>query len=216
MICLPSNLPLLRVGDHETSDYQPQWLIEVLRQAACGAGHPHWQHHTDITSAVFTWLERSHPGAVVTLDELFDRLATALRETGYPTVADRLAVTSPPLAVHLPELARDGFGELTFFTKLEKRLQPLATGVVRTLVCTGLAEAALLLSPPAVLGKRRKPARSPREIGHDITGFIHQRCSQLSPAQVPTIWFPGIDPPETAAVVPIGSAEAPLTQPLAC
>jgi hypothetical protein len=205
----------LRIGDHETADYQPAWLVEVLQQAALGAGYPDWQHQHDITAAVFTWLERSHPGAMVTLDELFQKLTTALRQTGYPRVAAQLELTAPPLAIHLPELARDCFGELAFFARLEKRLQPLTTGTVRTLVCTGLAEAALLLSPSVIAGKRRRSGRDPLTIGGEIRDFIRHRSLGHTTATAPAIWFPGIDPPEQAPAIS-GLPDNPMAQPLAC
>lgn len=193
MICLPHHLPLLRIGEHETADYEPEWLEQVLREAAQGAGCPHWAHQRDMAEAVFDWLKRSHVGAVVTLNDLFERLAGALRQTGYPRLAEQLNLTAPPLALHLPEVAADCFGELAFYTRLERRLQPLRTGAVSTLVCSGLAEVALQLAPPPASRRRRKALRTPLMIGCEIRDFIRGRAGLLSGGRAARVWFPGID-----------------------
>jgi len=199
VICLPHHLPLLRIGDHETADYEPGWLEEVLREAAHGAGYPHWNHQSDMAEAVFDWLKRSHVGAVVTLNDLFERLAGALRQTGFPRLAEQLDLTAPPLALHLPEVAADCFGELAFYTRLERRLQPLRTGAVSTLICSGLAEVALQLAPPPAPRRRRQPLRTPLLIGCEIREFIRQRAGRLSSGRAARVWFPGIDPEPAAA-----------------
>lgn len=194
MICLPDHLPLLRIGDHETADYEPRWLEEVLREAAQGAGCPHWDHQRDMVEAVFDWLKRSHVGAVVTLNDLFERLAGALRQTGFPRLAEQLDLTAPPLALHLPEVAADCFGELAFYTRLERRLQPLRTGAVSTLICSGLAEVALQLAPPPTSRRRRRALRTPLMVGCEIRDFIRQRADQMAVGRTPRVWFSGIDP----------------------
>ncbi len=124
MICLPSQLPLLRFGNFEVVQYDSRWLEDSIIAAAERAGHDDWWIAADIAKGIIEYLRQRFPANTITVEELYEKISRALAVLGWEDVAKELEVEPPPLRISLAEIAQeagDGF-ELAFFRLLRERL----------------------------------------------------------------------------------------------
>ena len=117
MVCQPNLLPLLKFGDYEVVSYEARWLSDEITKAANKAGHQDWFFAPDITRAVIEYLKNRFPKNTITVEELFNKIETALAFMGCEDIARTLEIGPPPVRISLMDIAIDagsGF-ELEFF-----------------------------------------------------------------------------------------------------
>ncbi|MGI9239217.1 MAG: hypothetical protein ACR2RV_00360, partial [Verrucomicrobiales bacterium] len=140
MICLPSQLPLLRFGNFEVVQYDARWLEDSIMAAAERAGHEDWWIATDIAKGIIEYLRQRYPSNTISVEELYEKISRALDVLGWDDVAAELQVGPPPLRISLAEIAKeagDGF-ELAFFQLLRERLAETCVTGAQQVQCYGL------------------------------------------------------------------------------
>ena len=138
MICLPSNLPLVRFSDGQIMPFERGWLAGTLARAAERAGYKKWWLALHVTESVTNYLEQDFDESVVTVNRLEKAVQSVLQVIGYADVAGHFCAVPPPARISLAELARAaGYGyELAFFDLLRSRLrEALDAKVERLEIC---------------------------------------------------------------------------------
>lgn len=128
MIALPSQLPLLRIGQFETTALEPYWIETSIRDAATAAGSDDWWPASDIARSLMIYLRDRFAGTAITLEELAAKIRLTLEKIGFSEIGSKMRLSPPRLTLSLQDLAReagDGF-ELRFFRLLENRLAEMA------------------------------------------------------------------------------------------
>jgi hypothetical protein len=125
VICLRSNLPLVRFSDGQIIPFERGWLAGTLARAAERAGYKKWWLAPHVTESVTSYLEQDFEENVVTVNRLEKAVQSVLQVIGYSDVAGYFCAVPPPIRISLVELARDaGCGyELAFFDLLRSRLR---------------------------------------------------------------------------------------------
>lgn len=168
MICLPSQLPLLRFGNFEVVQYDARWLEDSIVAAAERAGHDDWWIAADVAKGVIEYLRQRYPANTISVEELYAKVARALAVLGWDDIAAELKVGAPPLRISLAEIAAeagDGF-ELVFFRLLRERLaETCMTGSLQV-QCYGLRQGVKILQRA-----RRWGARCQR-LAEEIAEFL--------------------------------------------
>ena len=143
MVALASNLPLLKVGDSERTDYDTRWLESHIRDAAQTAGHDGWWFAEDIARSVFVYLEKRFSATVITLEQIADKVRLILRGLAFEDIAKELTIKAPPFRIDLPALAmRAGSGyELVFFQLLVREIEIAAQSGAEYVSVTGVKAA---------------------------------------------------------------------------
>lgn len=142
MIALPTptQLPLIRDSHDNLSGYHPEWLLDILRNAAHRTRDvPPWIAE-DICKGVEAYLRNSYDEAVIDMAFLFDRIRSTLRDLGLGSMAAELREKAPPYRISLAALARKaGAGyELVFFNLLDRQFTSAARCGAHLLICHGL------------------------------------------------------------------------------
>ena len=156
MICLPSQLPLLRFGNFEVVQYDARWLEDSIMAAAERAGHADWWIASDIAKGIIEYLRQRYPANTITVDELYEKISRALGVLGWEDVAAELQVGPPPLRISLAEIAKeagDGF-ELAFFRLLRERLAETCVTGAQQVQCYGLKPGVKILQRARRWGDR--------------------------------------------------------------
>jgi len=126
MIALPSNMPLLQVGNHEYSACEPAWVEQSIRDAAEAAGHEDWWFANDVARSLMLFLRNKYSGTTITLEDLTRRIQVLLCKIGFRDIGERVQLTPPQLRVSLHDLALEAEGfELRFFQILGERLDEM-------------------------------------------------------------------------------------------
>ena len=73
MICLPSQLPLLRFGNFEVVQYDARWLEDSITAAAERAGHEDWWVAGDIAKGIIEYLRLRYPSNTISVEELYGK-----------------------------------------------------------------------------------------------------------------------------------------------
>ena len=142
MIALPSQLPLLRIGDNELTTYEGSWITTCIRSAAERAGHADWWIAEDIARGVLAYLKTRFQSSAITLEELEDKICRTLEKIGFQDVAAKISVEPPMIQLNLRDMARQSEGiELVFFNLLDSRICALQNVGARKLSLTGIKEA---------------------------------------------------------------------------
>jgi hypothetical protein len=142
MIALPSQLPLLRIGEHDLTTYEVSWITRCIRNAAEQAGHADWWIAEDIAKGVIAYLRTRFKSSAITLEELEKKIRQTLVVVGFGDVAAAISVVPPPMRLNLKELARQSDGiELMFFKLLDQRVSRLTEVGARILSLCGTKEA---------------------------------------------------------------------------
>ncbi len=177
MIALPSQLPLLRIGPCDLTDYEPAWLTTCIRSAASRAGHADWWIAEDIGRGVLAYLQTRYPHSVITLSELEEKIRRTLQKIGYSDIAAAVEIEPPVVRLNLREIAREASGvELAFFRLLEVRLSGLADSGVRRIALHCAKEAVKILCAA------KHWSQDCRRLEGDITRFLHRRFADQSDA----------------------------------
>ena len=140
MICLPSQQPLLRIGDLPLAPCEEQWLQERIEQAAAAAGRGEFWLAADVARGVMDYLAGHHPGSTIDLAALLDRVRALLARIDCPDVAEYLDSSPPPQRLSLDDLAAEagnGF-ELQFFAILRRFLESCARHGIREIRLSGI------------------------------------------------------------------------------
>ncbi len=169
MICLPSFLPLIRVGERDVAHYEACWLEETLRRAAQEAGHESWWPAPDVVRGVFEFLRDRFQKNVITVHDLFQKIEHTLRSIGFSDIAGKLKAEPPPVELNLFDVAReagDAF-ELAFYRRLGLEVEALSDAGVTRLRCVQLGDAARWLA-----GARITTDRS-QVIEREILDFLN-------------------------------------------
>jgi hypothetical protein len=147
MIALPSQLPLLQIGDHHLQEYDGRWLAENIREAADAQGQADWWIADDIARGVISYLRHRYAQTTITLEALTSKIREALNRIGFKEVAEALNIATPVVTLDVLELVRESERlELTFFPLLEERLSHLQQNGAQRIVLGSLREAAKALS----------------------------------------------------------------------
>ncbi len=126
MIALPSDLPLLQVGQHEYSACEPEWVEQSIRKAAKAAGHEDWWFACDVARSLILFLRNKYSGTTISIEDLNRRVQALLGKIGFGDIGERVQLTPPRLRVSLHDLAVEAEGfELRFFQILGERLDEL-------------------------------------------------------------------------------------------
>jgi len=156
MICLPSQLPLLRFQSFEVVQYDARWLEDSIVAAAERAGHEDWWIAADIAKGIIEYLRLRYPRNTITVEELYAKIGKALEVLGWDDIAAKLQVEPPPLRISLAEIAQeagDGF-ELAFFRILRERLAETCVTGSQQVQCYGLKQGVKTLSRARRWGDR--------------------------------------------------------------
>ena len=127
MICIVGNLPVLQVGRYQVTGYSTQWIRTAIEQAAQRAHQDDFAFTEDIYEGVIHYLENKCSLRVLTIEDLYKRIAHMLSRIGYASIANALSPMAPPVTISLERAARDagdGF-ELAFFKELQDELHEL-------------------------------------------------------------------------------------------
>lgn len=125
MIALPDKLPLVRHGGRYEVPLRREWLDNSLQSAANAAGYHQWWLVHHITEGVSNFLGEHHHSSVITTDEVESTIRRILNGIGYSEVANRLALSPPPVEIPLPMLAERAateLVELSFFQALDEEI----------------------------------------------------------------------------------------------
>lgn len=142
MIALPSQLPLLRIGEHELTTYEGSWIARCIRAAAERAGHADWWFAEDIAKGVVAYLQTRFKSSAITIQQLEQKIRHTLLVIGFSDVADAMSVDPPPMSLNLKDLARQSDGiELMFFKLLDQRVSKLTEAGARILSLCGTKDA---------------------------------------------------------------------------
>ncbi|MBP7949500.1 MAG: hypothetical protein KA004_07570 [Verrucomicrobiales bacterium] len=172
MIALPSQLPLLRVGEHDFVEYQGDWIAASIRSAAMRAGHPDWWIAEDIARGVVAFLEHRYPRAVITLEELEGKIRGILERIGFNDIAAAVRVEPPQFSLNLSDLAREAAGaELFFFQMLDRKISHLFALGVRRLAVGGTRAAVKYLR------SAKNWSEACRLLEDEIVCFLRRRLS---------------------------------------
>jgi len=127
MIAFRDSLPLIRFEDGRVINFERQWLVRAVVQAASRAGYDRWWLADHVTESVASYLKHDFSGNVVGVDSLCETVESVLRVIGYSDVATHFESPAPPVRLSLMTLARQaGTGyELAFFDILRRTLREI-------------------------------------------------------------------------------------------
>lgn len=127
MIAFRTNLPLVRFDDGRVINFDRQWLVRAVADAATRAGYQKWWLADHVTESVASYLKNDFHENIVGVDNLCDAVETVLKVIGYSDVATCFESPAPPVRLSLMTLARQaGTGyELAFFNLLRRTLREL-------------------------------------------------------------------------------------------
>lgn len=165
MIAFKNNKPVLQTGYCVISDYDVEWLANVLQEAADAAG-THLPMKEEIARGVLMYLETECPLHAVPLDYLFDRIRHLLEQIGLPLIAATLRKQTPPVSIELDTLAGEVPLPLFFYTELRRRMDSLRRVGLNTYRFSGLKECSL------ALGDRRRACPAQQRALNELNAFL--------------------------------------------
>jgi len=165
MIAFKFNRPVLQTGYCVISDYDQQWLEDVLQEAADAAGTT-LPCRGEIARGILQYLETSCPLHAVPLDYLFERMQHLLKDIGLPLIAAHLRKQTPPVDIELDELAGESPLPLFFYTALRRRMEELRHLGLTTWHFTGKKRCSLML------GARRRSCPTQRRALDELDAFL--------------------------------------------
>lgn len=147
MICIAGNKPVLDVAGYQVTDYPTEWILRSIERAAIRAGFDDFPFSEDIHQGIVHYLENKCPLRMLKLEKLYDRIRHTLKRIGFPTIADEITHSAPPVTVSLTEAAEraeNGY-ELVFYNLLKEELQRLKQAGVHEVIFCCIREAILIL-----------------------------------------------------------------------
>ncbi len=165
MIAFKNNRPLLQTGHCVISDYDVDWMEQVLLEAAQDAGTT-LPCSREVAQAIMLYLENECPLHAVPLDYLFNRIRQMLEEVGLPLIAGHLRSQTPPVEISLDSLAGEAPLPLFFYTRLNSQLNDLRRMGLTTYHFSGKKRCSL------VLGSRRRACPTQRRALAELDAFL--------------------------------------------
>ena len=165
MIAFKNKRPLLQTGHCVISDYDQEWLENVLQQAADSAGVK-LPFRAEIARAILLYLEEKCPLHAVPLEYLFQRIKSMLCQAGLPRIAEHLHPQTPPVVVDLHAIARQSPLPLFFFSELEQHLEQLRRLGLNTYAFDGAERCSKLL------GDRQRLCPTQRRMLEELNAFL--------------------------------------------
>jgi hypothetical protein len=162
MIALRSDLPLLRVGDHQLMEYDAKWIAWNLRQAANRTGREDWWIADDIAHGVLSYLKHRYQDTTITVEILVEKIRKTLAKIGFSDIGTALELQIPRVTLDLLELAKEsGRLQLIFLPKLESRLRELIASGATDILCVHARAACQALAgkkiwSPEAAGEKRQ------------------------------------------------------------
>jgi len=125
MIAFRDGLPLIRFEDGRVINFERQWLVRAVVEAANRAGYDRWWLADHVTESVASYLKHDFGENVVGVESLCEAVESVLKVIGYSDVATHFESPAPPVRLSLIALARQaGNGyELAFFSLLRCTLR---------------------------------------------------------------------------------------------
>lgn len=165
MIAFKNNRPLLQTRHCVISDYDREWLSNILQEAAEHAGTT-LPMRDEIAQGILLYLERDCPLHAVPLDYLFDRMRRLLNQIGLPLIAANLRKQTPPVDIELDTLAEEAPLPLFFYTELRRRMDGLRSIGLNTYHFSGMKECSL------ALGDRRRSCPAQQRALNELNAFL--------------------------------------------
>ncbi len=165
MIAFKNNRPLLQTGHCVISDYDREWLSNILQEAAEQAGTT-LPLKDEIAQGILLYLEQNCPLHAVPLDYLFDRMRRLLEQIGLPLIAANLRKQTPPVDIELDTLAEESPLPLFFYTELRRRMEGLRRIGLNTYHFRGKKECSL------ALGDRRRMCPTQQRALNELNAFL--------------------------------------------
>ncbi len=165
MIAFKNNRPVLQTGHCVISDYDREWLSNLLQEAAEAAGTT-LPLKDEIAAGILLYLETECPLRAVPLDYLFDRMRRLLEQIGLPLIAANLRKQTPPVDIDLDALAEETPLPLFFYTELKRRMDSLRSIGLDTYHFSGKKECSL------ALGDRQRVCPTQRRALEELDAFL--------------------------------------------
>ncbi len=165
MIAFRNNRPLLQTGHCVISDYDREWLEDVLQTAADEAG-VRLPFCAEIARAILIYLEESCPLHALPLEYLFARIRRMLCDAGLPRIAACLRRSTPPVDIDLGAIAREAPLPLFFYSELRRRVEELRGLGLDSYHFSGLRDCSLLL------GDRRRACPTQRRTLQELEEYL--------------------------------------------
>ena len=165
MIAFKNNRPVLQTGHCVISDYDREWLSNLLQEAAEAAGTT-LPLKDEIAAGILLYLETECPLRAVPLDYLFDRMRRLLEQIGLPLIAANLRKQTPPIDIELDALAEETPLPLFFYTELKRRMDSLRSIGLDTYHFSGKKECSL------ALGDRQRVCPTQRRALEELDAFL--------------------------------------------
>ncbi len=165
MIRHAARRPYLQRGEIVTTDYDCEWLVQVLREAAEETGE-HIPCEWEIAQGILLYLEHYCPLHTLPLEYFFARLRNALRELGLPRIADALEQQLPPVSIALDDIAWQNPLPLFFYANLSQKINDLQRMGLTSYRFSGAFRCSLML------GKRRRACPTQKYALQELKNFI--------------------------------------------
>ena len=165
MIAFKNNRPVLQTGHCVISDYDREWLSNLLQEAADAAGTT-LPLKDEIAAGILLYLETECPLHAVPLDYLFARMRRLLEQIGLPLIAANLRKQTPPIDIELDTLAEEAPLPLFFYTELKRRMDGLRRIGLDTYHFSGKKECSL------ALGDRRRVCPTQQRALQELDAFL--------------------------------------------
>lgn len=162
--------PLLQSGHCLISDYDRQWIENVLKEAAKEAG-VRIPMVSEVASGILQYLERKCPLGILPLEYFFSRVRGLLREIGLPRIADHLHLQMPPVHIELDAMADEDSLPLFFYTKLRRHIDELRELGMTSYRFSGIRRCSL------VLGERRRSCPTQQRVLQELKSFIAMQAA---------------------------------------
>ena len=128
MIAWIKNRPVIDVGGYQVAVYDRQWLCDALKRAAQAADHGDFPFVEEVCEGIFQYLENGCSLKLLSLADLYAKMAAMLRRIDCERIAAHLVIMGPPVSVCLLSLAERTSLELAFLQQLRQELLRLKAG----------------------------------------------------------------------------------------
>ncbi len=165
MIALRNNRPLLQTGSCVIGDYDLDWLVGLLDDAAKQGGVA-LPFKREIAMGIMSYLEGGCPLRTLPLEYLITRIREMLNKLGLNRIAQNLRKLTPPIDVKLDAIAEEAPLPLFFYAELKRRVEQLRELGLTTYHFTGVEDCSLRLSA------RQRSCPATRREQDEIVAFL--------------------------------------------
>jgi len=147
MICIAGNMPVLKIGEHQISNYDTYWIRSAIENAARRADQSHFAFIDEVYDGIVHYLEHKCSLRMLPIEELFVRIQHTLKRIGCEPIANTLKVECPPITISLQRAAGDagsGF-ELAFYSILFEEMKTLKELGANDIFFSHIRESVLIL-----------------------------------------------------------------------